>query len=99
MSATAVGRSTAVKMQECSPLRSPLTKEETVSMSPSPRPLPKLLSTAAWSPGRAINDVAALPNRSIGKETGMRLIVYIGFAQPDERPNWAGAYARHAQRF
>lgn len=29
----------------------------------------------------------------------MRLIVYIGFAQPDEWGNWVGTYARHAQRF
>src|SRR5437016_3306877 len=29
----------------------------------------------------------------------MRLSVYIGFAQPDERQHWAGTYARHAQRF
>ncbi len=29
----------------------------------------------------------------------MRLHVYIGFAQPDEWPHWAGTYARHAQRF
>jgi GMP synthase-like glutamine amidotransferase len=29
----------------------------------------------------------------------VRLIVYIGFAQPDEWGNWAGTYARHAQRF
>ena len=28
-----------------------------------------------------------------------RLIVYIGFAQPDEWQGWAGTYARHAQRF
>ncbi|HLV81571.1 MAG TPA: hypothetical protein VKT32_14890 [Chthonomonadaceae bacterium] len=27
------------------------------------------------------------------------MIVYIGFAQPDEWPGWAGTYARHAQRF
>ncbi len=29
----------------------------------------------------------------------MRITVYIGFAQPDEWQNWAGTYARHAQRF
>lgn len=29
----------------------------------------------------------------------MRLNLYIGFAQPDEWTNWAGTYARHAQRF
>ncbi len=27
------------------------------------------------------------------------MIVYIGFAQPDEWLSWAGTYARHAQRF
>jgi GMP synthase (glutamine-hydrolysing) len=27
------------------------------------------------------------------------IILYIGFAQPDEWPSWAGTYARHAQRF
>lgn len=26
------------------------------------------------------------------------MIVYIGFAQPDEWPQWAAAYAVHAQR-
>jgi GMP synthase-like glutamine amidotransferase len=29
----------------------------------------------------------------------MSLLLYIGFAQPDEWPHWAGTYARHAQRF
>jgi GMP synthase-like glutamine amidotransferase len=29
----------------------------------------------------------------------MSLILYIGFAQPDEWQQWAGTYARHAQRF
>lgn len=27
------------------------------------------------------------------------LIVYVGFAQPDEWQDWAGTYARHARRF
>ncbi|MDE2125902.1 MAG: gamma-glutamyl-gamma-aminobutyrate hydrolase family protein [Armatimonadetes bacterium] len=29
----------------------------------------------------------------------MKLILYIGFAQPDEWEGWAGTYARHARRF
>lgn len=29
----------------------------------------------------------------------MKLILYVGFAQPDEWEGWAGTYARHARRF